>query len=151
MCHARAQHPPAGGAAASAQAKAAPVHGHARTAAAGAKRAIGAAFERRAQRYLEHAGLVLVARNVTVRGGEIDLVMREQDGTLVFVEVRARTSSRYGGAAASIGPRKRQRIAFAAHMFWAKSGGACACRFDVVGFDSGRLVWLRDAFRIDDA
>ncbi|AOK28429.1 hypothetical protein WS67_11050 [Burkholderia singularis] len=155
LCHARARRRPAAGAAANAEAKteakAAPVHGRARMAAVGATRAIGAAFETRAQRYLEHAGLVLVARNVTVRGGEIDLVMREQDGTLVFVEVRARTSGRYGGAAASIGARKRQRIALAAHVFWAKSGGACACRFDVVGFDGGRLVWLRDAFRIDDA
>ncbi|KVG98635.1 hypothetical protein WS83_29115 [Burkholderia sp. MSMB2042] len=121
------------------------------SAAAGSKRVVGAAFETRALRFLERAGLALVARNVTVRGGEIDLVMRERDGTLVFVEVRARTSARYGGAAESVGARKRMRLLHAAHVFWARTGGASACRLDVVAFERGRLVWLRDAFRVDDA
>jgi putative endonuclease len=34
---------------------------------------------------------------------------------------------------------------------WARFGGSCACRFDVVAFEAGRLVWLRDAFRADEA
>lgn len=118
-------------------------------AAAGSRR-VGAAFEQRARRFLERERLVFVAANVTVRGGEIDLVMRDRDGTLVFVEVRARASGRYGGAAASIGMRKRRRILLAAQTIWARAGGDSACRFDVVAFEAGRLVWLRDAFRADD-
>ncbi|WP_455732030.1 YraN family protein, partial [Burkholderia stabilis] len=51
---------------------------------------VGAAFEQRARQFLERRGLVFVAANVTMRGGELDLVMREPDGMLVFVEVRAR-------------------------------------------------------------
>jgi putative endonuclease len=118
--------------------------------AAGGSRRVGAAFEQRARRFLERERLAFVAGNVTVRGGEIDLVMRERDGTLVFVEVRARASGRYGGAAASIGARKRRRILFAAQAIWARAGGDSACRFDVIAFEAGRLVWLRDAFRADE-
>src|SRR5690349_3164602 len=50
----------------------------------------GSEFEAIALDYLQRRRLELVARNVACRGGEIDLVMREVDGVLVFVEVRAR-------------------------------------------------------------
>lgn len=112
---------------------------------------VGAAFEQRARQFLERRGLVFVGANVTMRGGELDLVMREPDGMLVFVEVRARRSARHGGAAASVGWRKRRRLVAAALQFWARHGAGAACRFDVVAFEAGRLVWLRDAFRTDDA
>ncbi|WP_321784390.1 YraN family protein [Burkholderia pyrrocinia] len=112
---------------------------------------VGAAFEQRARQFLERRGLVFVAANVTMRGGELDLVMREPDGVLVFVEVRARRSVRHGGAAASVGWRKRRRLVAAALQYWARHGAGAACRFDVVAFEAGRLVWLRDAFRTDDA
>ena len=109
----------------------------------------GARFERHARRFLERERLGFVAANVVVRGGEIDLVMRERDGTLVFVEVRARASMNYGGAAASVGYAKQRRIVRAAAWIWARDGGAHACRFDVIAFENGRLVWVRDAFRAD--
>ena len=79
---------------------------------------VGAAFELRARQFLERRGLGFVAANVTMRGGETDLVMREADGMLVFVEVRARRSVRHGGAAASVGWRKRRRLVAAALQFW---------------------------------
>ncbi|WP_322039878.1 YraN family protein [Burkholderia diffusa] len=113
-------------------------------------RSIGATFERRARQFLERRGLAFVAANVTMRGGELDLVMRTPDGTLVFVEVRARRSARHGGAAASVGLRKRRRLVAAALHYWARHGAGAACRFDVVAFEAGRLEWLRDAFRADD-
>ncbi|WP_193759843.1 YraN family protein [Burkholderia sp. USMB20] len=114
-------------------------------------RSVGATFEQRARQFLERRGLAFVAANVTMRGGELDLVMRTPDGTLVFVEVRARRSTRHGGAAASIGWRKRRRLVAAALHFWVRHGAGAACRFDVVAFEAGRLEWLRDAFRADDA
>ncbi|MBB5416943.1 putative endonuclease [Paraburkholderia atlantica] len=121
-------------------------------------KSVGAAFEARAQEFLQRQRLRLVARNVTCRGGEIDLVMRDRDGALVFVEVRARAQRHYGGAAASIGWQKRQRIVRAARHYLAtraatNRGGPRdepACRFDVIAFESGKLVWLRDAFRADE-
>jgi putative endonuclease len=111
---------------------------------------IGTAFEAQALEFLQRQRMRLVARNVTCRGGEIDLVMRDRDGALVFVEVRARAGGRYGGAAASIGVHKRQRILQAARYFlMTRGGGASPCRFDAVVFEGHRLVWLRDAFRED--
>ncbi|SDF83186.1 YraN family protein [Paraburkholderia phenazinium] len=117
----------------------------------GGSKDVGAAFEAHALVFLQRQRLRLVARNVVCRGGEIDLVMRERDGVLVFVEVRARARQSYGGAAASIGWQKRQRLVRAARYFLAtRVGNAPACRFDVVAFEGGRLVWLRDAFRADE-
>ena len=63
-------------------------------------KAVGDAAEDLALRYLLKQGLELVQRNYATPGrggGEIDLIMRQADATLVFVEVRARTSSTFGG------------------------------------------------------
>jgi putative endonuclease len=112
---------------------------------------VGAAFEARALEFLRRQRLRFVARNVLCRGGELDLVMRESDGTLVFVEVRARSRRGYGGAASSIGWQKRRKIVHAAQYYlMTRTAGTAACRFDVVAFEAGRLVWLRDAFRADE-
>jgi putative endonuclease len=115
---------------------------------------VGAAFELRAQEFLQRQRLRFVARNVSCRSGEIDLIMRERDGALVFVEVRARAQRRYGGAAASIGWQKKRRIVRAAQHFLtthvSRWRDQPACRFDVIAFEAGRLVWLRDAFRADE-
>ena len=105
-------------------------------------------------RTLQRQRLRFVARNVTCRGGEIDLVMRDRDDTLVFVEVRARMGRRYGGAASSVSAEKRRRLIRAAQFYLSTrvthARRVPACRFDVIAFEAGRLVWLRDAFRADD-
>jgi putative endonuclease len=109
-------------------------------------------FEARALEFLCRQRMQLIARNVSCRGGEIDLVMRDRDGALVFVEVRARARNHFGGAVASVNWHKRKRLVHAAHDFLAKLGEeSCACRFDVIAFEGSRFVWLRDAFRADDA
>jgi len=87
-----------------------------------------------------------VARGPRSRGAEVDLIVREPDGTLVFVEVRARRSAAYGGAAASIGAAKQRRIVLAAHHWLARYAAPPACRFDVVAIDGERIEWLRGAF-----
>ena len=66
----------------------------------------GVAAEKAASDYLERAGLRIVARNWHCRYGELDIVARD-GGTLVFVEVRQRRASGFGGAAASIDAAKR--------------------------------------------
>jgi len=107
----------------------------------------GDTYEKRALAFLEHNGLQLIERNVRFRCGEIDLLMRDPTGVLVFVEVRARSSSRFGGAAASIGMRKRARLRCAARLVLARwRGPTPPCRFDVVTFDDGRCAWLCNAF-----
>ena len=85
-----------------------------KAAAGGSTKAAGDSAESLALAWLQARGLVLVERNYRVargpgaRGGEIDLVLRDRDGTLVFVEVRARRSARQGGAAASVGVAPHQ-------------------------------------------
>lgn len=107
----------------------------------------GREAEERAARHLERAGLRVVARNFRVRGGEIDLVCR--DGKrLVFVEVRQRSRSDFGGAGASITTGKQRRIILAARHYLAGKPD-CDCRFDCVLIDGERLEWLADAFSAD--
>lgn len=116
------------------------------------RQATGQSAEDRAWAHLQRAGLSLVARNYRVargpnaRGGEIDLICRERDGTLVFVEVRARASVSHGGAAASVGASKRASLVFAAQSFIAALPVVPPCRFDVVAIDGEHLQWLKAAF-----
>ncbi len=107
----------------------------------------GAAQETLALGHLEAAGLQLLARNVASRVGELDLVMQDGD-ILVFVEVRSRTSSRFGGAAASVTFAKQGRLARAAQVFLKTTwrGPLPRCRFDVVAISPEGIDWLRDAF-----
>ena len=107
--------------------------------------ALGAGAERDAERFLERHGLAIVARNYRTRFGEIDLVARD-GATLVFVEVRLRSSDRFGGGAESIGAHKRRRIVAAARHYLARVRPEPPCRFDVVTLDGGAPEWLRAAF-----
>ncbi|MBO4121965.1 YraN family protein [Cupriavidus gilardii] len=109
-------------------------------------KARGERAEARALAYLQGQGLALVVRNYRCKGGELDLVMRAPDGTLVFVEVRSRSSDAFGGALASITMTKRQRILQAANHYLATLDHAPRCRLDVVAIGPRRLEWLRDAF-----
>ncbi|ELI8120608.1 YraN family protein, partial [Yersinia enterocolitica] len=72
------------------------------------QRDTGTHYENQARHYLERAGLVFKAANVTYQNGEIDLIMRDGD-TWVFVEVRFRRNALFGGAAASVTYSKQQR------------------------------------------
>jgi putative endonuclease len=105
--------------------------------------------EAQALRHLQRAGLRLIQANYRTPGrggGEIDLVMRDADGTLVFVEVRTRGVASHGGAAASVGTAKRRRIVLAARHYLMRLAQAPACRFDVVAIDGPELEWIRGAF-----
>ncbi|WP_295851532.1 YraN family protein [uncultured Xylophilus sp.] len=109
----------------------------------------GDAAEARALAHLQAAGLRLAARNYRTPGrggGEIDLVMRDRDGTLVFVEVRQRASRTHGGAGASIGAAKQRRIVFAARHYLLRLAAPPPCRFDVVLVEQGTVTWLQAAF-----
>ena len=112
-------------------------------------RQVGDAAEDRALAHLQAAGLLLVTRKYRTPGrggGEIDLVMRDRDGTLVFVEVRQRATAAFGGAAASVGGLKQRRIVFAARHFLQRLPQPPPCRFDVVSVQAGVVEWLKAAF-----
>lgn len=102
-----------------------------------------------ALKLLQQAGLRLLERNYRTPGrggGEIDLIMREADGTLVFVEVRQRGSGRHGGALASVTPTKQRRLVFAARHYLLRWPELPPCRFDVVALDAGDINWFKGAF-----
>lgn len=115
----------------------------------------GDASEARAWTLLRGHGATLVERNYRIaggpnaRGGEIDLIVRERDGTLVFVEVRSRASGFGGGAAASVGAAKQRRIVYAARCYLMGLRVVPPCRFDVIAIDGERIEWLRAAFDAD--
>jgi putative endonuclease len=103
--------------------------------------------EARAAKFLESQGLNIVARNYRSRFGEIDLIARD-GATLVFVEVRARGSKAFGGAAASITASKREKLVRTALQYLSSAGRTPPCRFDAVLLtnDNGPVEWIRDAF-----
>jgi putative endonuclease len=115
-------------------------------------KARGDAAEDRALAWLQARGLLLVQRNYRLAGGprvsagEIDLILRDPGGTLVFVEVRQRSSASQGGAAASITPGKRRRIVRAAQHYLMQLPSLPPCRFDVLAIDGEKIQWLRAAF-----
>lgn len=108
---------------------------------------VGDVAERRVLEHLVAQGLVPVARNVHSRLGEIDLIMRDGD-ELVFVEVRSRSRVDYGGAAASVGWRKQQRLRRESQRWLTSRYGDRwpACRFDVCAVEHGAIDWIKGAF-----
>lgn len=110
------------------------------------KSLLGQSAESRAEAFLKTHGLNLVARNWRCRFGEIDLVMRD-GATLVFVEVRLRSRSDFGGAAASVTPAKQKKLLAAARQYLAALKTLPPCRFDVVALSGDAAPeWIRNAF-----
>ncbi len=113
----------------------------------------GRAAEDLAAQYLVARGLRLLARNVSCRGGEVDLICLDRD-SLVFVEVRLRRNGRFGGAAESITAAKRRRVTLAAQWWLGGAGrrwGQHPCRFDAVlldALDETRIDWIAGAFDV---
>ncbi len=109
----------------------------------------GALAERKAESYLIAQGLQLEGRNYNCRFGEIDLIMRDKQH-LVFVEVRFRSSNRFGGALASIEKHKQARLIRTAQHYLAFEvrESNVACRFDVVAVSASHftITWIKNAF-----
>jgi putative endonuclease len=97
--------------------------------------------------FLQRQGLDIVARNYRCRYGEIDLIARDGK-TLVFVEVRMRTSNAFGGAAASITAAKRGKLLRTARHYLAGNTHPPACRFDALLLTGPEhaVDWLKNAF-----
>ena len=114
------------------------------------KQSAGAHAEALAETFLVRRGLRVLERNWRVRGGEIDLICEDQH-CLVFVEVRLRQRSDFGGAASSITVTKQRRLILAARHYLAGKRER-ACRFDAVlmdGLTDANIEWIRDAFSAD--
>jgi putative endonuclease len=104
-----------------------------------ARQHFGRAAEAAAARYLAREGWTLLARNVRVGRGELDLIVR-RGGVLAFVEVKARRSSACGSPEDAVDGRKRRQVARLAELWlaarpWALRG-ATDVRFDVIAVDA---------------
>lgn len=116
------------------------------------RRAQGQIGEDAAARWLATQGYTLVERNVRNRAGEIDAIAH-RGGVLCFIEIKARSSDRFGPALAAVSPAKQRRIARAAALYLTMHPWDGACRFDVLGLDlraDGRWEFslVEDAFSV---
>jgi len=122
------------------------------------RQVVGQRSEAAAADYLVRAGLRPLAANARARLGELDLVMLDEErggDVLVFIEVRYRKYSHFGGGAASVDGAKQRRLVRAAQVFLARHPQyhALPCRFDVIAAsgdaDAPELDWIRNAFAAD--
>jgi len=107
----------------------------------------GMQAEQLACEYLQQQGLTLVERNYHCRYGEIDLIMR-QGKAIVLVEVRYRNNNRYGGAKASITPKKISKLQATALHYMQQHQVRGQMRFDVIaitGSPEPHIEWVRNA------
>lgn len=113
--------------------------------------AAGRRGEDLAHRYLQANGLTVVSRNWRPESGrgEIDLVARE-GGTLVFVEVKSRTSIESGTPERNAGPAKEEAMMRAGRQFATRAGVPWdRVRFDLVSVlltEPPGIEHRRDAF-----
>lgn len=118
------------------------------------KRIQGDKAEALACSYLQKHSLILLEKNFTTRAGEVDLIMSDKNDadTLVFIEVRYRKNQNFGGAAASVTPKKQQRIIKAALAYQQQNAPQSSMRFDVVavegdnGTNNIEIDWIKSAF-----
>lgn len=115
-------------------------------------RAQGRWGEDAASRWLRREGYEILERNFATKAGEIDVVAHDGD-TLCFIEIKARTSDRYGLAIEAISRSKQRRLARAAAAYLLRHPTESPCRFDVLGMDRAAEGWsftlVRDAFSVE--
>ncbi len=108
---------------------------------------IGRTAEDSAVAFLKARGVEIIARNFRRRLGELDVVAREQD-TLLIIEVRQRSSNKFGGAAASVDVRKQVKLQRAAALFLHHRPDLARLRvrFDVIAVTPTGIEWIKHAF-----
>ena len=109
----------------------------------------GADFEQMAASYLVREGFRVLARNWASKFGEVDIIAKDLDGTLVFVEVRQRISIGHGGAAASVTRAKQKKLILTAKSYIAGQAQEPSIRFDVIAFEGEQMEHIRGAFLLD--
>lgn len=108
--------------------------------------ASGALGEEQAARYLEQKGWKIIARNFSAPCGEIDIIAQDNK-TLVFVEVKTRAYSAYGGPLAAVTPAKQKKIAQTAIIYIkAKDLKFDSIRFDVLCILPEKIEHVPNAF-----
>ena len=109
---------------------------------------IGQLYERKAVDYLKSLDYVILDTNYRCRYGEIDIIAKTSDQTIVFVEVKARTNTRFGTSYEALNRSKCQKIRKTSHyyIFDKKFDWNQSYRYDVIAFQSGQLEHIINAF-----
>jgi putative endonuclease len=106
-----------------------------------------------AEQYLRQHGYRIVGRNVRFPNGELDIVAKK-DGTIVFIEVKARRTNHFGGASYAVTPHKQQRLIHLAAQYLAcHQLSDCPTRFDVMLYQCdaeqvGHVEHVMNAFEV---
>ena len=110
------------------------------------KKLLGRVGEKKAEEYLKDKGYKIITKNYKTHIGEIDIVCLDGD-TIVFVEVKTRTSDVYGKPSEAVDFRKREKYALVAKEYLLRNGKTDAsCRFDVIEIENGEINHITDAF-----
>lgn len=106
----------------------------------------GTIAEKAAANFLVQHGLKIIATNWRCKQGEIDIIAKENQ-TIVFIEVRLRSTSQFGSAAESITKTKQARLISTAHYYLLSTSCSAPCRFDAVCFDGKEMTWIKDCIQ----
>ena len=110
------------------------------------KKLLGKKGEKLVEEYLKGQGCTLLKRNYRTPHGEADLVVQDGDET-VFVEVKTRTSAKFGTPREAVGTDKQRRYYQIAKFYWTERGEEPNARFDVAEvYADGRIEYYKNAF-----
>ena len=115
------------------------------------KRQVGKSVENTVCEYLEQNHVEIVERNYRCRSGEVDIIAKDED-YLVFIEVKYRSSLKYGSALEAVDKRKRAQICkvFNVYRMQKRLPYQVKVRFDVIGVDNEKISWIKNAFSYMD-
>ena len=117
------------------------------------RKSLGRWGEKQAEKFLRKNGLKILSRNFTCKTGEIDIIMTDNNGTIVFIEVKTRADEKFAEAESAITQVKKNRMAKAARYFLNTNNiEDRPCRFDVVivlpGVNKPQIRHYENAFVI---
>jgi len=104
----------------------------------------GQSGEKRAAKYLSKKGYKILGKNYRSKYGEIDIIA-EKGGVLVFVEVKARSSAKFGLGYESVTSKKQEKLLLTAQQYMTEKGERPA-QFDVISIDGDDITHIENAF-----
>ena len=114
------------------------------------KKLLGLSGEARAEKFLKKKGYKIIEKNYSSKFAEVDLIALYGD-FLVFIEVKTRSSDKYGMPREAVGKAKRQKYYAMAELYLQKHYEFCEkyVRFDVVEILADEINHIENAFDCD--
>jgi putative endonuclease len=112
---------------------------------------VGSKGEDLAVEFLKDRGYGIIGRNYKTPIGELDIIAKDGE-TLVFVEVKTRSSNAFGYPFEAVGPRKKHKLKNLALLYLKNQKKSCAVRFDVISINlsgtKNEIEHIKDAFEV---